>query len=100
MHAVNVAQHSYFNLAGHASGSVLDHFLTLHGADHFTPVDATQIPTGEVLPVEGTPFDFSRPHKIGERIDQVEGGYDHNYVLFGMGPQAKFLVKNGMASDR
>lgn len=97
---MNIAQHSYFNLAGHASGPVLDHVLTLPGADHFTPVDQTQIPTGEVLPVEGTPFDFTRPRAIGERIELVEGGYDHNYVLFGMGPQAKFLVKDGMASIR
>ena len=79
IHAVNVAQHSYFNLAGHASGTVLDHVLTLHGADHYTPVDATQIPTGEVLPVEGTPFDFLRPHTSRAMTEPGEGGYEPHY---------------------
>ncbi|GFR42234.1 hypothetical protein Agub_g3128 [Astrephomene gubernaculifera] len=110
---VNLAQHSYFNLAGHASGSILSHRLRLHGADHYTPVSPALIPTGEVAPVAGTPFDFTAAqagggglpaHSIGSRIEQVPGaapgGYDHNYVLFGMGPQARFIVKNGMASDK
>lgn len=97
---VNIAQHSYFNLGGHAAGTILDHVLTLPKADHYTPVDAVQIPTGQILPVTSTPFDFTEPHAIGERIGEVEGGYDHNYVLFGMGPQARFIVKNGMASEK
>ena len=50
-------------------------------------------PPVQVLPVAGTPFDFLRPHAVGERIAQVEGGYDHNYVLFGMGPQAREVAK-------
>lgn len=57
---------------------------------------------GEILPVAGTPFDFfSAAHKIGERIEQVPGGngYDHNYVLFGMGPQARFIVRNQAVSS-
>lgn len=91
---VNLAQHSYFNLGGHTSGTILDHTVTL-AADHYTPVDDTLIPTGDIVPVAGTPFDFTTPHAIGERIDQLENGYDHNLVLFGIGPSARFLVKNG-----
>ncbi|CAL8467654.1 g7192 [Coccomyxa elongata] len=95
---VNIVQHSYFNLAGHASGSALDHTLYING-DHYTPLDETAVPTGEIVSVVGTPFDFTEEHSIRESIGQVPGGYDHNYVLFGMGRQAKFIVKNGAASN-
>jgi aldose 1-epimerase len=77
---LNLTNHSYFNLAlGHAP-DVLGHLVTLH-ADRYTVVDDTSIPTGELRPVQGTPFDFTQPHTIGERIAQVPGGYDHNWVL-------------------
>ena len=71
----------------------------LPSRDHYTPLDNTQVPTGEIAPVAGTPFDFSEEHPIRERFSEVPGGYDHSYVLFGMGRQAKFIVKNGAASN-
>eukprot|EP00879_Flechtneria_rotunda_P002713 GHRR01002919.1.p1 GENE.GHRR01002919.1~~GHRR01002919.1.p1 ORF type:complete len:377 (+),score=99.27 GHRR01002919.1:235-1365(+) len=96
---VNIAQHSYFNLAGHGGGTVLGHQVKL-AADHYTPVDETQIPTGEILPVVGTPYDFyTAPKTLGAQIDEVPGGFDHNYVLFGMGAQAKFITCNQAAAS-
>lgn len=83
---INCVNHTYFNLAGHASGKILDHFIKID-ASNYTPVKADSIPTGEIAPVKGTPFDFTDFHKIGERIENdneqlhFTGGYDHNYVL-------------------
>jgi aldose 1-epimerase len=83
---VNLTHHGYFNLKGEGNGDILGHELRLLAAN-FTPVNKGLIPTGEIRPVQGTPFDFTAPHAIGERIgaddEQLRfgGGYDHNWVL-------------------
>jgi aldose 1-epimerase len=77
---VNLTNHSYFNLSGDPAKGILGHTLWIAG-DKYTPVDSTLIPTGQQASVKGTPFDFTSPHQIGERIAETPGGYDHNFVL-------------------
>jgi aldose 1-epimerase len=87
---LNLTQHTYFNLAGDGKRDILGHELTL-SSDHFTPIDKTLIPTGEIRSVQGTPFDFTKPTAIGARINEPDEqlifgrGYDHNFVLIRKG---------------
>jgi len=83
---INFTNHSYFNLDGAGAGKINNQVLMIN-ANHYTPIDSTMIPTGEVAPVKGTPFDFTRPTPIGKRINEdnqqlkYAHGYDDNWVL-------------------
>ncbi len=77
---VNLTHHGYFNLRDCGIGDCLGHRLTLY-ADRYAPSDENLVATGEIETVKGTPLDFTQPEEIGERIDEVKGGYDHTFVL-------------------
>lgn len=105
---VAMTNHAYFNLAGHASGSVLDQVVTIDAASYL-PVDAQLIPTGEIAPVAGTPFDFTAPAPLGARIDADDeqirfgAGYDHCFCIDGYrssGLLRRALRAEDMASGR
>lgn len=77
---VNLAQHTYWNLGGHNSGDILSHKVQIF-APSITPVDSHLIPTGEIVPVKGTPYDFLQSRIVGSHIGELPAGYDINYVI-------------------
>ncbi|KAH7553380.1 hypothetical protein JRO89_XS12G0005000 [Xanthoceras sorbifolium] len=79
---VNLAQHTYWNLGGHNSGDILSEEIRIF-ASNYTPVDSQLIPTGKIVPVKGTPYDFLKSHPISSNINKLVNGYDINYVLDG-----------------
>ncbi|OMO69101.1 Aldose 1-/Glucose-6-phosphate 1-epimerase [Corchorus capsularis] len=79
---VNLAQHTYWNLGNHDSGDILSEKILIF-ASNYTPVDSELIPTGEIVAVKGTPYDFLEPQTIGSRINELPKGYDINYALDG-----------------
>lgn len=96
---INIAHHSYWNLAGQGSGTILDHVLMLP-ASRYTPTDSTLIPTGQIAPVANTPFDFTTPKPIGRDIAQLPGdgadnpgGYDMNYVVDGIPDKLRLAAR-------
>lgn len=95
---VNLTSHSYFHLGGRGTGSALDHLVQIH-ADAFTPIDAEALPTGEVMPVGGTPFDLRDATALGDALSAAHpqliagDGFNHNFVLRGKAGAMKPAVR-------
>jgi aldose 1-epimerase len=89
---INLTNHSYFNLSG--SGDVLGYTMYIN-SDHYTPVDSTLIPTGEIVSVKGTPYDFTHPATVGSRMSEIKNvaGYDINYVVNGASGRLRLAAK-------
>ncbi|XP_028788508.1 aldose 1-epimerase-like [Neltuma alba] len=95
---VNLAQHSYWNLRGHDSGDILSHTIQLFGSQ-ITPVNEELIPTGEIKPVKGTPYDFLKPKEIASQIHKLPNGYDINYVVDENGNNSKHFRRVAVVKD-
>lgn len=93
---VSLTHHTYWNLAGAGNGTVLDHRLQV-AASAYTPTDETLIPTGEIVPVDGTPLDLRRPVPVGAGLPDLRAtparGYDHNLVLDGPTGRLRFAAR-------
>ena len=99
---VNIVHHSYFNLGGHDSDTILDHDLQMHSSSYL-PVDDDLLPTGEILAVAGTPFDFRAATPIGKNIAGATHsgtGYDHNWVLAGAGMREVAILSDARSGRR
>lgn len=88
---INLTFHGYFNLSGEGNGNVLDHVVQIL-APQITEVNLNAIPTGNIIDITNTAFDFTSPNTIGSRINQLQGGYDHNYVRFPYGDIPKVVA--------
>ncbi|GAB4112724.1 MAG: galactose mutarotase [Candidatus Caldatribacteriota bacterium] len=89
---VNLTNHTYWNLAGAGSGTIMQHQLTIKG-DQYLPTDEDLIPTGEIRSVYDTPLDFTNPKLIGRDFPQLENGYDHCFVLTPLRNELKLAAK-------